>query len=173
MKTLLLVAASALMLLAPAPTLRADDDLHTIYQEGRTAFFAGQYELAREKLSQVLAKNPHHPETLAMMAQIKMKLGEDNTVLRKSYDRVIIPKFEVNDVTLDEAIQAVRIMAKNASKGTVIPNIIIKNPEVGKKTVTLNLTSVPLSELLNYIAEVAGAKLTYEKTGVMISNPTG
>ncbi len=54
MKTSLLFIASAAFLLAPCFTLRAEDDLHVLYQEGRAAFFAGQFDLAREKLSKVL-----------------------------------------------------------------------------------------------------------------------
>jgi len=172
MKTLLLLAG-AVLILAPAPRLHAEDSLQVIYEEGRTAFFAGQYEIAREKLTKVLEKNPSHPQTLAMMATIKQKLGEDNTALRHSYEKVILPKFEVTEVTLDESLQALRILARNASKGTVVPNIIIKNPELGKKQVTLSLTSVPLSEAINYLAQLAGAKLSYEKSGVMLSSPTG
>ena len=173
MKTLLLFIAGAALLIAPAATLRAEDDLHVIYQEGRAAFFAGQFDVAREKLSKVLAKNPNHVETRAMMAQINQQIGPDNSILRKSYEKVILPKFEVSDVTLDEALQALRILARNASKGAVVPNIILKNPEIGKKPVSLNLTSVPLSEALNYLVQIAGAKLSYEKSGVMISNPGG
>ncbi len=173
MKTLLLLLAGAVLILAPAPRLRAEDTLQVIYEEGRTAFYAGQYELAREKLSKVLEKNPSHPQTLAMMATIKQKIGEDNTALRHSYEKVILPKFEVTEVTLDESLQALRILARNASKGAVVPNIIIKNPDLGKKQVSLSLTSVPLSEAINYLAQLAGAKLTYEKSGVMFSSPTG
>ncbi len=173
MKTLLLLLAGAVLTLAPAPRLRAEDSLQVIYEEGRTAFYSGQYELAREKLSKVLEKNPSHPQTLAMMATIKQKIGEDNTALRHSYEKVILPKFEVTEVTLDESLQALRILARNASKGAVVPNIIIKNPDLGKKQVSLSLTSVPLSEAINYLAQLAGAKLTYEKSGVMFSSPTG
>ena len=173
MKTLLLLLAGAVLILAPAPRLRAEDSLQVIYEEGRTAFFAQQYELAREKLTKVLEKNPSHPQTLAMMATIRQKLGEDNTALRHSYENVILPKFEVTEVTLDESLQALRILARNASKGAVVPNIIIKSPDLGKKQVTLSLTSVPLSEAIIYLAQLAGAKLTYEKSGVILSSPTG
>lgn len=173
MKKMLLLLAGAALLMAPAPRVHAEDSLQVTYEEGRTAFFAGQYELAREKLTKVLQKNPTHQQTLAMMATIRQKLGEDNTALRKSYEKIVLPKFEVSEVTLDESLQALRILAKNASKGAVIPNIIVKDPELGKKTVTLSLTSIPLSEAINYLAQLAGAKLTYEKSGVILSNPAG
>lgn len=176
MKTHLLWLAGLsgiLWLCAPSAVVRADDDLHLIYQEGRAAFYAKQYDLAREKLSQVLAKNPTHPETRAMMAHIEQLLGADNTLLRKSYEKVIIEKFEVDNAELSEAIQALRILAKNASGGKVIPNVIIKSPDLGKKPVTLSLAKIPLSEALNYLAQLAGARLHYDKTAVVFANLAG
>lgn len=152
---------------------RAEDELHTLYQDGRAAFFAGQFDLAREKLSIVLAKNPPHPQTRAMMAQIEQQVGADNTLLRKSYEKVIIEKFEVNDAELNEALQALRVLAGKASGGKVIPNIILKDQALGKKTVTLNLTKIPLSEALGYLAQLTGARLSYDKMAVMFSNPAG
>ncbi len=168
MKKLLTLLA---VLVFQIQTTRAEDDLHTIYQDGRAAFFAGQFDLAREKLSVVLAKNPTHPETRAMMAQIELKLGSDNTLLRKSYEKIIIEKFEVNEAELNEALQALRILAGKASGGKVIPNIILKDQALGKKSVTLNLSKIPLSEALGYLAQLTGAKISYDKTAVMFSNP--
>jgi hypothetical protein len=153
--------------------LQAADDLHVIYEEGRAAFNAGQLELAREKLAIVKSRNPNHVPTLAMLSQIEQKLGMDNTMLRKSYETVIIDKIEFTEVELSEALQAVRILSKKASKEKIIPNIILKNPELGKKTVSINLTNVPLSEVLSYLAQLTGAKLTYDKIGVMFSSIAG
>jgi len=172
MKTKLhLVLALAVGLITPA--LKAGDDLQVTYEEGRALFNAGQWDLAREKLAIVAAKNPSHAPTRAMLAQIQQKLGVDNTMLRKSYSTVIIDKIEFSDAALDEAIEAVRILSKKATNGKVIPNIIMKDPEVGKKPVSLNLTNIPLSEVLNYLAKLAGAKLTYEKNAVMFATAAG
>ncbi|MEI6535883.1 MAG: hypothetical protein WCN98_11120 [Verrucomicrobiaceae bacterium] len=172
-KTIFPLVGLVLLLNLGTPSIRAEDDLHTIYQEGRAAFFAGQFDLAREKLSIVLAKNPSHPQTRAMMAQIEQQLGADNTMLRKSYEKVIIERFEVNDAELSEALQALRILAGKASGGKVIPNIILKDPALGKKNITLNLTKIPLSEALNYLAQLTGAKISYDKMAVLISSPAG
>jgi hypothetical protein len=169
----LLLAGAAALLWPCVPILRAADDIHVLYQEGRDAFYAGQFELAREKLAQVLAKSPNHPQTRAMMAQIEQKLGADNTLMRKAYEKIIIEKFEVADAELSEALAAAKIMAKNATGGKVVPNFIVRDPALGKKPVTLSLSKVPLSEVLNYLAQLAGAKLTYDKNAALFSNPAG
>ena len=172
MKThpLLLAGASAILWLC-APVARAEDDLHVLYQEGRAAFFSGQFEIAREKLALVLAKSPGHPQTRAMMAQIEQKIGADNTLLRKSYEKIVIEKFEVSDAELSEALQALKILAKNASGGKIIPNVIVRDAEIGKKPITLNLSKIPLSEALRYLADLSGAHLSYDKTAVIFSKP--
>ncbi len=47
-----------------------------------------------EKLSTVAERNPNHLPTQAMLAQIKQKIGVDNTKLRKAYSSVIIEKID-------------------------------------------------------------------------------
>jgi len=176
MKSKTLTLLAVLIVVLGLPSLQgqpAGADLHVTYEEGRAAFNAGQFDLAREKLSVVKAANPGHVPTLAMLSQIEQKIGYDNTALRKSYEKVIIDKIEFSDVELSEAIQAVRILSRRASLEKVVPNITLKTPELGTKKVSINLTNVPLSEVLNYLAQLAGAKLTYDKVGVMFSNLAG
>ena len=163
----------ALASVAPLSQVRAEDSLQVTYEEGRAAYYAGQYELAREKLSIVLQKNPSHLPTRAMMAEIEQKLGPNNAMLRTSYEKIILAQVDFADVELDEAVQALRILAKKATKDKVVPNIIIKNPELGKKTVTLKLSGVPLSEVLNYLAQMVGGRVVYDKAAVMFTNASG
>lgn len=169
----LLFAVAASVLGLSGPAARSQDDLHVLYQEGRAAFFQGEFELAREKLALVLQKNPNHPQTRAMMAQIEQKLGADNTLLRKSYEKLVIEKFEVSDVELNEALQALKILSKNASGGKIVPNIIVRDAEVGKRPVTLSLSQIPLSEALHYLAQLSNARLTYDKNVVVFSKLGG
>ena len=171
MKTSMLLLAAVFAALVPA-TVQAVDDLHVIYEEGRAAFNAGEFQLAREKLAYVLTKNPTHLPTRAMMAQIERVMGVDNVMLRKSYEKIIIDRIEFADVELNDAITAVRLKAKMATNDKVALNLIIKNPELGKKIVSINLTQVPLTEVLHYLAQLAGGRLTYDKTAVMISSLT-
>jgi hypothetical protein len=161
----------AAMLAAIVPTTSRAEDLHVIYEEGKAAFNAGQYDLARERLALVKSKSPGHLPTQAMLAQIERLIGPDNTLLRKAYEKVILERVEFVDVPLDDAIQAVRHFAQKASQNKVTPNLIIKSPEFGQKTVSINLTQVPLSEVLNYLAQLSGTKLIYDKTAVLFVNP--
>lgn len=173
MKTnvLMLAALTASLLLPGITSVTAEEPLHVLYQDGRAAFYAGQFEVAREKLAKVLAVNPNHTQSRAMMAQIEEKLGRDNVLLRKQYEKIIIDKIEFTDVELSEAILAVRMKAKAATQDKVVPNVILKNQDLGKKLVSLNLTGMPLSEVLSYLAQIAGARITYDKSAVLFASP--
>ncbi len=151
----------------------AADDLKTSYQQGRALFYAGQLEAAREKLAPVLAKNPNHLETQAMMAQIKQQLGEGENTLKSSYQKVVLEKVEFSNVELSEALQAVRFLSRKATNEKISANVIVANPELAKKPVSINLTQVPLSEVINYLAQMAGAKVTYDKVAVVLSPKDG
>jgi hypothetical protein len=167
--TILLVVAAVLTAFAPA-SVRAADDVYVAYEEGRAAFNIGQFEIAREKLNYVLSKAPDHLPTRAMLAQIEAKLGPNNTTLRKSYEKVVLEKVEFVDVSVEEALQALRTLSLRASQNKVSPNVIVKSPDVAKRTISLNLTQVPLTEVLNYVAQLSGSKVVYDKNAVVITN---
>jgi hypothetical protein len=167
--TILLVVAAVLAAFAPT-CVRAADDIHVSYEEGRAAFNGGQFEIAREKLAYVLSKAPDHLPTRAMLAQIEAKLGPNNTILRKTYEKVIIDKVEFVDVTVDEALQALRMLSLKASQNKVAPNVIVKSPDIREKVISLNLSQVPLTEVLNYVAQLSGGRIVYDKNAVVIGS---
>ena len=55
-----------------------------------------------------------------------------------------------------EALQALGAMSKNASAGKVIPNFIVKNPDMGKKMLTLSLSNIPMTDVIDYLARMSG-----------------
>lgn len=168
MKTILLVIAT----LALAFPLNGQN-IQTLYEEGRALYNAGHLEQAREKLLIVSAKNPAHVPTRAMLAQIQQILGNQQTTLRNSYEKIIIEKIEFENVALSEAIEAVRVHTRKATDQKVTPNIIVKGDEIGKREVSIKLAHVPLTEVLNYLAQLTDTKLTYDKNAVMfIENTT-
>lgn len=143
-------------------------DVGTLFQQGRAAYYKGDFETAKLLLSQVAALKPDHFETKALLASIDTQLKSGSS-LRKTYGSVTIPKIDFADVTLAEALQALSAMAKNASGGKVAPNFIVRNPDLGKKQITLNLTNIPLTDAIDYIAQLAGGKAAYDKHAVVFS----
>ena len=148
----------------------AADDISTLFQQGRTAYYNGNFELARQLLLKVQAKNPGHFETNALLGQINAQTKKGDASLQKQYAAVIIPKFDVTDASLQESLQALGILAKNASEGKVQPNFIVKSPDLNQAKITLALTNVPLTEAVRYLAEMTKAKTTWDKHAVMFSS---
>lgn len=149
--------------------VRAADDINTLYQQGRAAFYRGDQELALALLTQVAAAAPNHTDTQNMLRMLKANQKVNVSTLKKDYGAVVLPKLDMQDVTLTEAIDGLRVLSKNASAGKVTPNIIVKGPSLGEKKLSLALANIPLTEAIEYIAQMTGGRATYEKHAVVIS----
>ena len=146
------------------------EDLNAVYQQGRSAFYQGDFNTAQQLLSRVAAANPKHPDTVRMLAYIRANHRAPDNPLKTQYAAVILPKVEMSDVTLTEAIEGLRALSKNASGGKVVPNVIVKGEELAQRKLSLSLSNIPLTEALNYVTQLAGAKATYDKHAVILSS---
>ena len=146
------------------------EDLNAVYQQGRAAFYQGDFTTAQQLLSRVAAANPKHPDTVRMLAYIRANHRAPDNTLKTQYAAVILPKVEMSDVTLTEAIEGLRALSKNASGGKVMPNVIVKGEELAQRKLSLALSNIPLTEALNYVTQLAGAKASYDKHAVILSS---
>ena len=145
------------------------EDLNAVFQQGRAAFYRSDYATAHQLLSRVAAANPKHAETNNMLAFIRANHKMDEGTLKQKYATVVLPKVEMQDVTLTEAIDGLRALAKNASGGKITPNVIIKGEDVMQRKLSLALSNIPLSEALNYVTQLTNTKATYDKHVVILS----
>ncbi|MDZ4286768.1 MAG: hypothetical protein U0984_02355 [Prosthecobacter sp.] len=60
-------------------------------------------------------------------------------------------------------------MSENTTEGKVVPNFIVQDPALNAKTLSLNLSNIPLTEAIQYLARVAGCKVVYEKHAVLFT----
>jgi len=157
-----------------AAPLRAADDLENLYQMGRAAYYKGDLEQAQQLLSMVQAQAPKHQGSRILLAEIKSKLRVSaGTSLKMKYQAVKIAKIDFTDVTLQEALDGLRALSKNASSGQVVPNFIVTDPTVADKKISLNLTDVPLPTAIDYVARVAGARASYDQHAVLFTSAAG
>ena len=163
---LVTVALSCVSLVLPA---NAGEDLNQVFQMGKAAYYKGDMELAQQLLSQVAARDPRHFETKALLAQIRVSLKTEGSSLKKRYQGVMLTKVEFADVTLQEALEGLRVLAKNASNGQVIPNFIVKDEGLNAKSFSLSLHNIPLTEVIQYVAGVAGGRAVYDKHAVLFT----
>ena len=74
--------------------------------------------------------------------------------------QLIIPQVQFQDATLDEALEYIRVKARDLDPATKGINIVLKpSAELAKARITLSLKDVPVLEALRYITELAGCKL--------------
>ncbi|WP_409216698.1 hypothetical protein [Prosthecobacter sp.] len=166
--TAVVVMTTACLMLVAAFVAKAED-LNAVYQQGRAAYYRGDMANAFQLLSRVAAANPKHTETANMLAYIRAHHKPEENTLKTQYAAVLLPKVEMADVTLTEALEGLRVLSKNASGGKVTPNVIVKGEELAQRKLSLSLTNVPLTEALNYVTQLVGAKATYDKHAVILS----
>lgn len=167
--TAVAILTTAILMSAALLSAQAED-LKAVFQQGRAAFYKGDFTTAQQLLSRVAAANPKHQETANLLAYIRANHKAPDNTLKTQYAAVILPKVELADVTLTEALEGLRVLSKNASGGKVMPNVIVKGEELGQRKLSLSLANIPLSEALNYVTQLAGAKATYDKHAVIVSS---
>lgn len=166
------IVALGLLLSAflPAASRAADDkDIQTLFQMGRAAYYQGNLEQAKKLLTQVQQMNPKHFETRAILANINATLGNNTASLKTTYNSVVIPKFELNEVSLGESLEALALKAKDVSKGKVTPNFVVKSPDLNTAKITLSLSNTPLDEVVRYLGDLSKAKVSWDKHAVVFS----
>ena len=81
---------------------------------------------------------------------------------------VMIPQIQFHDATLGSAIDYLKSTVKRQTKNQLAVNIVVELPaeEMATKTVTLNLSNVPFTEALKYLASVANLDIQYDKYAI-------
>lgn len=152
--------------------VRAADDIENLFQMGRVAYYKGDLEQAHQLLSMVEQQAPRHQETRILLLDVRAKLNATGSSLKKKYEGVKIAKIEFAEVTLEEALDGLRALSKNASQGKMVPNFIVADQALKTKTLSLTLTDVPLTQAIDYVAGIAGARAAYDQHAVIFS-PAG
>jgi hypothetical protein len=158
---------SATLLTGASTPVTADDDLNQIFEQGRTAFYRGDYETAQRLLTLVQAGDPRHGPTRGLLAQIKLAAPPDGEFLKKNYSAIVLQKVEMEEVTLQDCLQGLIIISKNATEGKLAPNLILQAKDKADTKVTMNLSNIPLPEAIDYVARLSGTKVKWEKHAVV------
>ena len=83
----------------------------------------------------------------------------------------MIPEFKVDDANFSDALRALAINIEKQSNEEITPNFIIQDPSnsIAEKKVTLKMKNIPSGEVLNYMLQMANAKVRYDKHAVVIT----
>lgn len=157
------------VLIAGAGTLLADSVQET-YTRGLRAYSGGNVEQAEAMFREVLAADPNHRGANACLKRIQATKAPGSD-LKKQVENTIVPSVDFKDASLSSVLDYLpTIAAENAPDQGPVNIVRLFPSEYGTDTkITLQLANVPLSSVLDYIAQLGGVKLDYQPNAIVVS----
>jgi tetratricopeptide (TPR) repeat protein len=168
--TLTLAVALALVsqVLAQSPGQQAE----ALYQKGLAAEKAGDPAAARSFYTEALKRDPKNPNATYSLGQLKLNSPAIAAKGREAkFGAVMIPVFQLDQATLQEALAGLSVIVEKESKGEVTPNFVIEDPKavLASQKISLNLKNMPAKAVLKYLTDQTGGKVRYDEHAVVIS----
>lgn len=166
--TLIIAGTLASQALAQSP---APKNAETSYQSGLAAEQAGDPVAAGNHYRDALKIDPKHANARYSLGQLKLTSASIATKGREAkFGSVMIPVFQLEEASLQEALDAFGMLIEKQSNEQVTPNFVIQDPKnllAGRK-VTLNLKNTPSKGVLQYLMEQTGAKARHDEYAIVI-----
>lgn len=167
---ILLIAGAVTALAAPAaltPAQQAD----AYFAKGLAAENAGEVDAARSAYTKALQLNPDLANCRFRLKELELSKGTVAAKGREAkFGKVIVPVFQLDGATLQEALNALSLIIDKESKNQVAANFVVQDPnsKLAASKITLNLKSVPASAVMKYLMTQANAKARYDEHAVVI-----
>ena len=171
MKTLIALVAVAFA----TPSAYAQSSVQqaeAYYRQGITAEKSGDPDTALQSYKAALKLNPRHANARYRAGQVKINANSLRAgAVETKIGAVVLPVFQLEDATLQEAIEALGIGMDAATDGKTVTNFIITDPanKLAGKTINLNLKNIPVSAVLNYITTQTNSKARFGEHAVVIT----
>lgn len=174
MKTRIILTLVTLLIAPPglgqqdtSPAARAD----LLYRQGLAAVQKGDKETAQKAFEGALRINPGHANARYHLLQLR---GTGERLAAKArqlkLQQVKLPVVNFDNVTLEEAVQAIDLLVRKETKETFAPNFVIQDSsgELAKRPITLQLRNVPAHVALKYTLDLARATVRYDEHAILI-----
>lgn len=141
------------------------------YHQGQAAEKAGDPVAAEKAYAAALKADPTHANARYAIGQLKLNAPGIAAKGREAkFASVVIPAFNLDAATLQEAIDALGVLVEKQSKNAVAPNFVIQDPEkkLAAVKISLKLKSMPAKSVLQYLLEQSGAKARYDEHAIVI-----
>lgn len=96
----------------------------------------------------------------------------ENPLLSKAA-KIIIPKIELHEATIAEAVEFLRAKATEFDPEKRGVNIILKPGSAAGAKITMSLTNIPLVEALRYVTGLSGLEMRSEANALVLASPAG
>lgn len=156
-----------LLLACTALPAHAAESLAT---EAQRDFAAGRYNEAKTKFETILASNPKNVAAknyLKMIAAAEAEAGPGSKS-ESAFKKLILPKVEIREATLDSTLEYLRQQADKASNGKLKPNFVVQPGVDTSAPVTLRLSEIPFTEALRYVGDLARVRFSFEAYAISV-----
>ncbi len=169
-KIITLVIAGSLTSLALAET--PAQLAQSLYQKGQAAEKSGDPVAAKDCYAQALKADPNNANARYSIGQLKLNSATIAAQGREAkFGAVMIPVFQLDGASLQEALDALSLIIEKQSKDTVTPNFVIEDPKglLASQKISLNLKNMPSKAVMKYVMDSANAKARYDEHAVVVS----
>jgi tetratricopeptide (TPR) repeat protein len=153
---------------AAAPAATAD----SLYKQGQAAEKAGDPVAAGNFYKSALKADPSNANIRYSLGQLKLNAADIATKGREAkFGSVMIPLFQLDGATLQEALEALSVIIEKESKSQVTPNFVVEDPKklLTTQKISLNLKNTPSRGVLKYLLDQTNARVRYDEHAVVIS----
>ena len=172
MKTpITLAAATVCFLISIASAQTPPPTAEALYQQGLAAEKSGNPAAAGDFYKHALKTDPNHANARYSLGQLQIHAPAIAAKGREAkFGSVVIPVFQLDEATLQEALEALSLTIEKQSKGEVTPNFVVEDPKksLTDKRISLSLKNTPSRAVLKYLMEQTGAKVRYDEHAVVI-----
>jgi len=155
---------------ATTPSATPAQQAEAFYHQGLLAEKLGDPVAAEKAYTAALKADPSHANARYAFNQLKLNSKAIAAKGREGkFAAIIIPAFNLDEATLQEAIDALGVLIEKQSKDAV-PNFVIQDPQkkLSAIKISLKLKSMPAKSVLQYLLDQSGAKARYDEHAIVI-----
>jgi hypothetical protein len=140
--------------------------------QGKAAYTKGDFQAAKEAFEMAYQLDSRNTVAIGYLKALKRDEATrpKSVPMERQLAGVMIPKIQFQDATLGSAVDYLKSTVKRQTNNQMSVNIVVQLPaeEMATKTVTLNLSNVPFTEALKYLASVANLDVSFDKYAIVM-----
>jgi hypothetical protein len=150
-------------------------DFQQLLSAGQTAMLRGDLATAKARFAEANRIDPKNPVVIGYLKQIAIQEAKtpQSPDTEKQLAALIIPQLQFREATLGSALDFLKKKVSELSGGKQSVNFVVANGIDQNTKVTVNLSNIPVTEALRYVAELSNAQVEYQKYAVMIRPASG
>ncbi|MFV1994247.1 MAG: hypothetical protein ACC661_02330, partial [Verrucomicrobiales bacterium] len=154
----------------------AAETVQQVYQDALRAYMRGDLDVAEAGLQRVVAADPRHTAARQYLDRIRyqrktMAQTNPGMLIQRKMEAVIAPLIDFEGASLESVLEFIAAKTEELTEKNFRPNFIFKGPsgELRRKTVTMKVSNMPMSEVLRYIGDSTEIQFTYEAHAIVVT----